>query len=151
MKKILGVLLFTLLITGCSGEKTTTVCKGAVSDKVATTVKINATDDKVTTMENIVTCDFSELISEETPITYYKDYMEEQNKNYTKLEGVKTKYAVNGNKVVLTVTVDYEKADFDELAKAKIIVSKDDKKVTYISLKETIDQQTKAGLTCKQK
>lgn len=43
-------------------------------------------------------------------------------------------------------------ADFDELKKAKLVTTTDsDKKIVYISLEETIKEQEKGGLTCKEK
>lgn len=152
MKKALGLLTLSLLLTGCSSnKKTTTVCKGSLDEITDSNVTIQATGDKTTKMTNKVTYDFTNYIKEETPITYYEDLVKEDRDEINDLKGVNAKYTVEGTKIVLTVTVDYQKADFKELAAAKLIVQGSAGEVKYISLKQTIAQQTQAGLTCKQK
>lgn len=152
MKKVLGLLTLGLLLTGCSNNKeTTTICKGSLDEITDSIVTIQAKGDETTKMTNKVTYDFTNYISDQTPITYYEDLVKEDNDELNDLKGVKANYKIEGTKITLTVTVDYKKADFKQLADAKLIVQGTEGEVKYISLKQTIAQQTKAGLTCKEK
>lgn len=154
MKKFLCLMMLTGLLTGCgeSGKKTTTVCKGNLDEITAATVEIKATGDKTDIMKSHVVYDFSNYISEEMPIdTYWLEQIKSMNVDYDSIKGASAKYSVDGNKIVLDIELDYSKADIDELKKAGLITSSEDKKVTYISLKQTINEQEKGGLTCKEK
>ncbi len=78
--------------------------------------------------------------------------MKSINVDYDSLKGGSAKYTVDGEKIILKIELDYGEADFDELKKAKLVTTTDsDKKIVYISLEETIKEQEKGGLTCKEK
>ena len=141
MKKLLSVMLLALLLTGCGGEeKTTTICKGNIDEMTAAEVTIEATGDKTDVMKS-------------TPIdTYWLPKVKSINVDYDSLKGGSAKYTVDGEKIILKIELDYGEADFDELKKAKLVTTTDsDKKIVYISLEETIKEQEKGGLTCKEK
>ena len=74
--------------------------------------------------------------------------MKSINVDYDSLKGGSAKYTVDGEKIILKIELDYGEADFDELKKAKLVTTTDSDK---ISLEETIKEQEKGGLTCKEK
>ena len=154
MKKLLSVMLLALLLTGCGGEeKTTTICKGNIDEMTAAEITIEATGDKTDVMKSTVTYDFTGYVTESPPIdTYWLPKVKSINVDYDSLKGGSAKYTVDGEKIILKIELDYGEADFDELKKAKLVTTTDsDKKIVYISLEETIKEQEKGGLTCKEK
>ncbi len=153
MKKLLCIMLLAGLLTGCgSDKKTTTVCKGNINEMIAATVTIEATGEKTDVMKNHIVYDLSNYITEEMPIdTYWLEQIKLTNADYESLKGVSAKYNVEGKKVILDLELDYNKADLDELKKAGLITTDSDKKVVYVSLEQTIKEQEKGGLTCKEK
>ena len=152
MKKLLSLALMTLLLTGCGAEdKTTTICKGNLDEITEATVTIEAEGDKTNVMKGTVVYDLSSMVSEDAPIDTWLPILKSSNIDYNSLKGGKAEYKVDGNKITLDLELDYEKADFDELKKANLITTSEEGKVTYISLEQTIKEQEKTGLTCKEK
>lgn len=152
MKKLLGVMLLALVLTGCGSkeEKSTTICKGNIDELTATEVTIEATDDKTDVMKSHVVYDLTSYVSEELPIdTYWLAQVKSINIDFNSLDGAKAKYSVDGEKIILDVEINYDEADFDQLKDAGLITTGKDGKVVYISLEQTIKEQEKAGLTCK--
>ncbi|MFQ6792725.1 DUF1307 domain-containing protein [Thomasclavelia sp.] len=151
MKKLLGMLMLALVVTGCSGggEKTTTVCKGNIDELTTNTTTIEATDDKVSTMKATIEYDVTSLVSDTTTIEYLESYVKSMNVDYGSLDGVTAKYTTEGTIITLEVEINYEEADMEQLADAGVITSTDGKEIAYISLDETIKEQEAAGLTCK--
>lgn len=153
MKKLLAIAMVALVLTGCGGEKkVTTVCKGNLDEMTGAVVTIESTGDKTDVMKSTVTYDLSGYVSESAPIdTFWLPRVKSINVDYDSLKGGSAKYSVDGDKIILEVELDYSKADFDELKKANLVTTDgSDKKIAYISLEETIKEQEKAGLTCKE-
>lgn len=72
--------------------------------------------------------------------------------NIDEMTAAEVTIEATGEKIILKIELDYGEADFDELKKAKLVTTTDsDKKIVYISLEETIKEQEKGGLTCKEK
>ncbi len=176
MKKLLGMLMLALVITGCSSgieknltkkdvseektteepvtkkdtsNKTTTICKGNIDELTTNTTTIEAANDKVSTMEAVIEYDVTSLIDENTTIEYLESYVKSINIDYGSLDGVTAEYVTRGTIITLYVEINYEEADMNQLADAGVITSTDGNKVAYISLDETIKEQEAAGLTCR--
>lgn len=155
MKKLLGLLLCGLVLTGCSGAKeTTTVCQGDLGKvnniSVSQTADIEAEGDTVKKMTTVATYDFTDVLSD-----YYTmedaESMIKENVNYDSLKGVTTKFETKDNTVILTVTVDYDKADMSALESAGLITSENGKTPDFVSLEKTVDGFKDEGATCKEK
>ena len=85
-------------------------------------------------------------------ISYYKDYIKNSNKFYKDINGVKASLKVKGNKVIYTVDIQYDSDYMKDLVEAGLVSTNGSyKDIDYISLKDTIENQKSAGLTCKEK
>ena len=103
-------------------------------------------------MKSHVVYDFSNYVMEEIPIDiYWLEQIKSMNANYDSLKGTSAKYSIEGEKIILDLELDYKEANLDELKKAGLITATSDKKVVYISLKQTIKEQENGGFTCKEK
>lgn len=153
MKKLFSLMVLVLLLTGCSSdEKTTTICKGNIDELTTTNVTIESEGDKVSLMKHHLVYDLSGMVTDDLPIdSYWLPAIKSLNPDYSELKGGKAKYTVDGEKIYYDVEIDYNKADLDELKDAKLITTNKDGKVVFISLEETIKEQEKGGLTCKEK
>ena len=91
-------------------------------------------------------------VSDMYPISYYKDYIKNSNKFYKNINGVKASLKVKGNKVIYTVDIQYDSDYMKDLVEAGLVSTNGSyKDIDYISLKDTIENQKSAGLTCKEK
>lgn len=150
MKKFLGMLMLALLVTGCGGDKTTTVCKGNIDELTTNTTTIEATDDQVNTMKAVVEYDVTDYVDDQYTIDYWLSQLKSINVDYESLDGVIANWDVDGTIITLEVEINYDEADLSQLSDAGVITSTEDGEVAYISLEETVKQQESAGLTCKE-
>ena len=82
----------------------------------------------------------------------YKDYIKNSNTFYKNVKGVKTSLKVEGNKIIYEVDIQYSQDYMKDLVEAGLVSTNGSyKDIDYISLKDTIENQKSAGLTCKEK
>ena len=102
--------------------------------------------------------DDSKSDDEDESLVICQGNLDEITTNTTTIEATNDKVNVMKAEVVYDVTnyvsdqysIDYDKADFDELLAAGVLTSTDEsKKIVYVSLDETIKQQENSGLVCK--
>lgn len=149
MKKILIVTVLILLLMGCGGNKTQTVCKSSAKDGVELIEEINADGDKVTKLKETMKLDFSDVA--DVTATDIEDMGKLLGEDYEGLKGVDFDYTVVDKKIEYTVTFDYEKADLDELQEKKILTFDKEGTSKYVSLKSVIKGFEDDKLTCENK
>ena len=150
---VIGIILIILvggLVFYLTSHLTkTTICKGKLDMITTEEVEIISSDEKVKETKTQVTYDYSDYVSDMYPISYYKDY---SNKFYKDINGVKASLKVKGNKVIYTVDIQYDSDYMKDLVEAGLVSTNGSyKDIDYISLKDTIENQKSAGLTCKEK
>lgn len=155
-KLIIGLILIIILgaiVFYLTGHLTkTTICKGTLDMITDEEVEVISSDDKVKETKTQVTYDYSDYVSDMYPISYYKDYIKNSNKFYKNINGVKASLKVKGNKVIYTVDIQYDSDYMKDLVEAGLVsINGSYKDIDYISLKDTIENQKSAGLTCKEK
>ena len=101
-------------------------------------------------MKAKVEYDVTDYVSDQYTIDYWKSQLQSINVDYNSLQGASATWDVNGTIITMNVEIDYDKADFDELAAAGVLTSSEDgKKIAYVSLEQTIQNQENSGLVCK--
>ena len=148
-KLIIGLILIIILgaiVFYLTGHLTkTTICKGTLDMITDEEVEVISSDDKVKETKTKVIYDYTDYVSESYPISYYKDYIKNSNTFYKNVKGVKTSLKVEGNKIIYEVDIQYSQDYMKDLVEAGLV------SIDYISLKDTIENQKSAGLTCKEK
>lgn len=153
---VIGIILIILvggLVFYLTGHLTkTTICKGKLDMITTEEVEIISSDEKVKETKTQVTYDYSDYVSDMYPISYYKDYIKNSNTFYKNVKGVKTSLKVEGNKIIYEVDIQYSQDYMKDLVEAGLVSTNGSyKDIDYISLKDTIENQKSAGLTCKEK
>ena len=150
-KLIIGLILIIILgaiVFYLTGHLTkTTICKGTLDMITDEEVEVISSDDKVKETKTKVIYDYTDYVSESYPISYYKDYIENSNTFYKNVKGVKTSLKVEGNKIIYEVDIQYSQDYMKDLVEAGLVSTNG----SYKSLKDTIENQKSAGLTCKEK
>ena len=146
---VIGIILIILvggLVFYLTSHLTkTTICKGKLDMITTEEVEIISSDEKVKETKTQVTYDYSYYVK-------YKDYIKNSNKFYKDINGVKASLKVKGNKVIYTVDIQYDSDYMKDLVEAGLVSTNGSyKDIDYISLKDTIENQKSAGLTCKEK
>lgn len=142
MKKVLGLALAAILLSGCSGAKeTTTVCKASVGE-----ISFRAKGDEVLDAVEIVELDVEERFGFTGTDAEIKAYILDMLSQYD-VEEITIKIDVKDDGVA-TVKLTYDYAAMDESTLAIVGIEKGAK---YISLEKTIEEQEKSGYTCKVK
>lgn len=139
MKKLLAVLVPVLLLTGCGSSETTTTCTFK-EGPTETTATFTSKGDKVSKQveESVIVLDAETKTYASTLVSLLESELKD-------IKGVTFTDKTKDDKLILTITVDYTKADFDELAKKDLVESG----VDYISLEKTVESFEKDGYTCK--
>lgn len=139
MKKLLAVLVPVLLLTGCGSSETTTTCTFKEGTNV-TTATFTSKGDKVSKQveETVMVLDAETKAYASTVVSLLKAELKD-------IKGVTFADKTTDDSLTLTITVDYTKADFDELAKKDLV----ENGVDYISLEKTVASFEKDGYTCK--
>ena len=155
-KLIIGLILIIILgaiVFYLTGHLTkTTICKGTLDMITDEEVEVISSDDKVKETKTKVIYDYTDYVSESYPISYYKDYIKNSNTFYKNVKGVKTSLKVEGNKIIYEVDIQYSQDYMKDLVEAVLVITNGSyKDIDYISLKDTIENQKSAGLTCKEK
>lgn len=155
-KLIIGLILIIILgaiVFYLTGHLTkTTICKGTLDMITDEEVEVISSDDKVKETKTKVIYDYTDYVSESYPISYYKDYIKNSNTFYKNVKGVKTSLKVEGNKIIYEVDIQYSQDYMKDLVEAGLVSTNGCyKDIDYISLKDTIENQKSAGLTCKEK
>ena len=155
-KLIIGLILIIILgaiVFYLTGHLTkTTICKGTLDMITDEEVEVISSDDKVKETKTKVIYDYTDYVSESYPISYYKDYIKNSNTFYKNVKGVKTSLKVEGNKIIYEVDIQYSQDYMKDLVEAGLVRTNGSyKDIDYISLKDTIENQKSAGLTCKEK
>lgn len=153
---VIGIILIILvggLVFYLTSHLTkTTICKGKLDMITTEEVEIISSDEKVKETKTQVTYDYSDYVSDMYPISYYKDYIKNSNTFYKNVKGVKTSLKVEGNKIIYEVDIQYSQDYMKDLVEAGLVSTNGSyKDIDYISLKDTIENQKSAGLTCKEK
>ena len=153
---VIGIILIILvggLVFYLTSHLTkTTICKGKLDMITTEEVEIISSDEKVKETKTQVTYDYSDYVSDMYPISYYKDYIKNSNTFYKNVKGVKTSLKVEGNKIIYEVDIQYSQDYMKDLVEAGLVSTNGSyKDIDYISLKDTIEKQKSAGLTCKEK
>lgn len=147
MKKLLVMLMAATVLCGCSGSAKVekAVYEGEVNGAKLRN-EIEYSDDKVLKQTTVSEINYADLgltkeVIEQTVEPFKTKY---------KIDGVNYSAEITEEKLVETTTIDYEKADFDELKSAQLITStKEDGKIMYISYEQTVKNLESAGLTKK--
>ena len=155
MKKLVKLLLclsLVLALTGCGKEQTATYT--AVQDvmgiKITDTQTITAKGDKVITMVEITDIKFTDFTEEELKVaaeTYDEQYAELA-KTFPK--SVESTYGLEGDIYKFKLTINFDGADLEELVDAGLVTKpagQEDKKLAYISFKQTCDGLESMGYT----
>jgi len=142
-KLIIGLILIIILgaiVFYLTGHLTkTTICKGTLDMITDEEVEVISSDDKVKETKTKVIYDYTDYVSESYPI-------------YKNVKGVKTSLKVEGNKIIYEVDIQYSQDYMKDLVEAGLVSTNGSyKDIDYISLKDTIENQKSAGLTCKEK
>ncbi|MDD8048654.1 MAG: DUF1307 domain-containing protein [Thomasclavelia sp.] len=157
MKKIKSLLVMAvalLVLVGCgssSVEKTTTTAtltttsSGIPATEVMT---IKAEDDKVMSQSNLLTYKLAGT-SYETLADQTLEQIKSGLTAYASCKGVTIDSKVEGTNIIVTVTINYKKADLSELKTAGLVTSTTGEDVDYISLKETKKALKQQGYTIK--
>lgn len=145
MKKI-AILLTLCLLAGCSGANdntTTTVCSVEI-EGLKTTNTLVANEDKIVSQKIENEMDYSawELSEEDV-----KDAVETYKGLYD-IDGVSYEYEIKDNILTEKISVNFEKADFDELKDVNLI-NTENENITYVSLEKTIESLEDYGFSCK--
>ena len=153
---VIGIILIILvggLVFYLTSHLTkTTICKGKLDMITTEEVEIISSDEKVKETKTQVTYDYSDYVSDMYPLSYYKDYIKNSNTFYKNVKGVKTSLKVEGNKIIYEVDIQYSQDYMKDLVEAGLVSTNGSyKDIDYISLKDTIENQKSAGLTCKEK
>ena len=153
---VIGIILIILvggLVFYLTSHLTkTTICKGKLDMITTEEVEVISSDEKVKETKTQVTYDYSDYVSDMYPISYYKDYIKNSNTFYKNVKGVKTSLKVEGNKIIYEVDIQYSQDYMKDLVEAGLVSTNGSyKDIDYISLKDTIENQRSAGLTCKEK
>ena len=153
---VIGIILIILvggLVFYLTSHLTkTTICKGKLDMITTEEVEVISSDEKVKETKTKVIYDYTDYVSESYPISYYKDYIKNSNTFYKNVNGVKASLKVKGNKVIYTVDIQYDSDYMKDLVEAGLVSTNGSyKDIDYISLKDTIENQKSAGLTCKEK
>ena len=153
---VIGIILIILvggLVFYLTSHLTkTTICKGKLDMITTEEVEVISSDEKVKETKTQVTYDYSDYVSDMYPISYYKDYIKNSNTFYKNVKGVKTSLKVEGNKIIYEVDIQYSQDYMKDLVEAGLVSTNGSyKDIDYISLKDTIENQKSAGLTCKEK
>lgn len=140
--KIISVVCLTGVLVACGGsDKTESVtCK-----KDELKMKLTYSGKKVVAQEETGVINFKERGLTEKEAKSFADKMKEP---YKGINGVKMSYDIKDEKLTITLAVDYEKADIDELVKAKL-VSASSKGADYIGVEETKKALKTQGYSCK--
>ena len=142
-KLIIGLILIIILgaiVFYLTGHLTkTTICNGTLDMITDEEVEVISSDDKVKETKTKVIYDYTDYVSESYPI-------------YKNVKGVKTSLKVEGNKIIYEVDIQYSQDYMKDLVEAGLVSTNGSyKDIDYISLKDTIENQKSAGLTCKEK
>lgn len=151
--------LLCLLLAGCqrigqadAGEKEpeAAVTKTYVCTQDADKVEFKAEGDKVISMKQTLTLSLTDLgISEDMDKERTLDAVKAQlDEDYGKIDGVETSGTLDGDTFALTVTIDYEKADTDQLIKAGLL-EKGEMSSQYVSLEKSEKELAEQGFACK--
>ncbi|MBB5183509.1 DUF1307 domain-containing protein [Catenisphaera adipataccumulans] len=162
MKKWIGMLLIgALVLTGCSsqsGESTgdTTpdtqestkskvlVCTGDNDEQVT----LEATGDKIKKMTIVSYMEKSDLgITDEMDAETIQNAINDSLSEKYNIDGVTAEGALEDDRVKITVTVNYEEANQEDLINAGL-VEKGEKQSQYTSLKATKKAYKNAGYSC---
>ena len=135
------------LVTGCSSTKKTMTCTRSMNEnemKTNLSYKISYKGDYVTRVkseESIETSDTSTLNT-------YKEQIEKIYNPYKDVKYYQYDVRIDGNKLISTVDINYEKIDTDKLIKIDSANSQliNDGKVKVSSVKSLYEQ---LGATCK--
>ncbi|MFV0396171.1 MAG: DUF1307 domain-containing protein [Coprobacillaceae bacterium] len=153
MKRVLGLSAVLLLLTGCfGGKETTTVCK-MENDYGTTEATYEAKGDEVTEYTIVAVEDYNDYID----TSVYSDadikemYEDEYADDYEGLDGVDFKVEVKDGVMTRTLTVNYSKADMDELVAEGLVEASNGNDVDYVSLDLGIEDLEKQGFKCKEK
>lgn len=154
-KNILFIILIALLLISCSPKE----AKVDVKIKATTTQK--GTDDLGDLNTEIIFLSDSSkdrVLEQKTTnhvvfvknpnkdrINELKKGLEQSKKIYTSTKGLKYTAEMNDKEAREIFELDYKNADFKELKKLELITNKNDKEITHISLKESIEGLKKDG------
>lgn len=158
MKKLL-VLLLGLCLIGCSranyneetekeaevtSKEITTVCTGD-----NTSITFYAKGDQILKEERRILTDVSAELAENTNRDELLARINENlTSTYGDIKGVEFQTSWEGDSVVMVITVDFEKADQQELYNVDLL-EEIDKDAEYISLESSLLGIQKSGYACK--
>lgn len=146
MKKMMiaVLMMFTLCACGSKSEPITETYE-LVEDAMTVTNTITFEDDKVLKQQIVSVMDLEAVgITVEAITPTIDSFKEKYN-----VEGVEYNPVFDGNTLTETTTIDYEKADMDELKAAELITIPAGAKANYISYKVTVEGFEKMGFVKK--
>lgn len=146
MKKIIGLSLGMLLLTGCFGSKeTVTLCR-AKSDGVDNEVVLEANGDQLLklTFNEVIHYGDKGITDEDVQKIIDYTYPSE------KVDGVTFNVDLKDGVATTKIVIDYEESDFTELVSVGWLDGDADS-IRYVSLKETVDEyESIMRLTCEE-
>lgn len=143
MKKIVGLVLGCLFLTGCSVVKTETVCE-VLYEGISYKTSMIANNDELVEFKDVYTipiADEKEYYGEEfdlqTILDGYANLFELEKLN--KLDGVKGEITSDDENIILSLVVNIREGDFQELMDNDLIEYEGDvTKLSSLSLEQTL-------------
>lgn len=167
MKKILAILLILMLVVSCGQAKDekkeekskygeNIIISGETDKEVPGIgkIKINARlyatdkDQKVLVQELKNSIQLDKNI-EKNKLDELKKNLEKVHDSYNKLDGVQHEFSIEKNVIKENILVNFEKAKLDELTKVGLLHNPENKKVTKVDLKKSIENFKALGLKLK--
>ena len=136
------IAIFTLFLLGACGQQS--VQKSylqAINQEKKTDVRITLEHkgDKAISNQTTTTIYYKEAGVTKDQLKEMIDKYDEEYKGFTHSAEYKDDYLVE------KTTLNYEKADLDQLIEKKLVTTQKDKKVDYISFKSTFDMMKQGG------
>ena len=144
MKKVIVLLISVLLLAGCSAKKEVS-CVYTEDGFESTIVFVGEEDEVHSSKETIkILYEFFDS-GEEGAKEQLKDQIES---SYAGIDGVEVSVNISGDEyLVMTISIDYEKASTDDLV-ALGILSSDESGADFISFEESISENEAYGYAC---
>lgn len=139
------IAIFTLFLLGACGQQSVQksyLQKINQDGKVDIRVTFEHKGDKTISNQTINTIYYKEAGVAKNQLKEIVDKYEEDNKD---VKGFTHSAEFNDKYMVETTTLNYEKANLDQLIEKNLLTTRQDKKVDYVSYKSTVDMLKQSG------
>ena len=150
MKKVFCIFLsliaiFTLFLLGACGKQSVqkSYLQGINQEKKTDVrITIEHKGDKAISNQTITTVYYKEAGVTKDQL---KEIIDKYDEDYKDVKGFTHSAEYKDDYMVEKTTLNYEKADLDQLIEKKLVTTQKDKKVDYISFKSTFDMMKQGG------